>query len=141
MQIDNRKDILILGNGLTDRLSDTTINAEAKYSISFSEPKKKKIPQGKRQFFLLVNGVKIYQFKANDSEISSCQLHLGNISKDCTNIKETGLYIERGFNVNKDMLQPNLEGMSLIKPRMIYNLLVSNNLSPQSITITMELRD
>ena len=40
VQFDNRKDILILGNGLTDRLSDTTINAEAKYSISFSEPKK-----------------------------------------------------------------------------------------------------
>ena len=31
--------------------------------------------------------------------------------------------------------------MSLISPRMIYNLLVSNNLSPHSITITMELRD
>ena len=54
--------------------------------------------------FLLVNVVKIYQSKAKDSEISSCQLHLGNISKDCTNIKETGLYVERGFNVNKDML-------------------------------------
>ena len=49
--------------------------------------------------------------------------------------------VERGFNVNKDMLQPNLEGMLLISQRMIYDHLVSNDLSPQSITITKELRD
>ena len=48
--------------------------------------------------------------------------------------------VERGFNVNKDALQPNLEGMSLSQ-KMIYYHLVSNNLSPQSITITKELRD
>ena len=39
------------------------------------------------------------------------------------------------------MLQPNLEGMSLISQRMIYGHLVSNDLSPHSITITKELRD
>ena len=39
------------------------------------------------------------------------------------------------------MLQPNLEGMSLISQRMIYDHLVSNDLSPQSITITKEVRD
>ena len=49
--------------------------------------------------------------------------------------------VERQFNVNKDMLQPNLEGMSLISQRMICDHLVSNDLSPQSITITKELRD
>ena len=37
--------------------------------------------------------------------------------------------VEKGFNVNKDMLQPNLEGMSLSQS-MIYHYLVSNNLSP-----------
>ena len=37
--------------------------------------------------------------------------------------------VEKGFNVNKDMLQPNLEGMSL-SHSMIYYYLVSNNLSP-----------
>ena len=47
--------------------------------------------------------------------------------------------VERGFIVNKDML--HLEGMSLISQRMIYDHLVSNDLSPQSITITKELRD
>ena len=49
--------------------------------------------------------------------------------------------IERGFIVNKDMLQPSLEGMSLISQRMIYDHLMSNELSLQSITITKKLRD
>ena len=44
--------------------------------------------------------------------------------------------IERGFNVNKDMLQQNLEGMLLISQKMI-----SSDLSPQSITITKGMRD
>ena len=39
------------------------------------------------------------------------------------------------------MLQPNLEGMLLISQRMIYDHLVSNDLSLWSITITKELRD
>ena len=49
--------------------------------------------------------------------------------------------VEREFNVNKGMLQPNLKGMLLISQRMIYDHLVSNDLSPQSIAITKELRD
>ena len=44
------------------------------------------------------------------------------------------------LKVNKDMLQPNLEGMSLISQRMIYDHLVPNDLSLQSVTITKELR-
>ena len=49
--------------------------------------------------------------------------------------------LERGFIVNKNILQPNFEGMSLISQKMIYDHLVSNDLSAQSITITKELRD
>ena len=49
---------------------------------------------------------------------------------------------ERGIKVNKDMLQPNLIAMSLISQRMIFDhYRVSNNLSPQPMTITKELRD
>ena len=47
--------------------------------------------------------------------------------------------VERGFNVNKDTL-PNLEGMLLIIQRIIFDHLVSNDLSPQSIAVTKELR-
>ena len=41
---------------------------------------------------MYVNGVKIYQFKAKDSQIKPYWLCLGNISKDCTadNTKNTG---------------------------------------------------
>ena len=39
------------------------------------------------------------------------------------------------------MLQPIFEGMLLISQRMIYDHLVSNELFPQSITLTKELRD
>ena len=49
--------------------------------------------------------------------------------------------VERGFNLNKDMLKPNLEGILLISQRMISDDLVLNDLSPQSITITKKLRD
>ena len=38
-------------------------------------------------------------------------------------------------------MQPIFEGMLLISQRMIYDHLVSNELFPQSITLTKELRD
>ena len=38
VHVDNRKkDILILGKGPTQELDDTTLNAEAEYSINFRE--------------------------------------------------------------------------------------------------------
>ena len=50
--------------------------------------------------------------------------------------------VERESNVNKDVLQPNLVAMLLISQRMIFDhYFVSNDLSPQSITITKELRE
>ena len=47
---------------------------------------------------------------------------------------------ERVFNVNKSILQTNLEGMLLISQIMIYDHLVSNDSFPQLITITKKLR-
>ena len=43
--------------------------------------------------FQSVDATKIYQFKANDSEIKQYPLCLGNVSKDCTidNMKKAGL--------------------------------------------------
>ena len=95
--IDNKnKDILILGEGPTQGLDDTTLTAEAKYSINFSRSNKKfclKLYFNGRNSFLFVNTTKIYQFKAKDSEIKDYTLCLGNISKSFTvnNIKKTGL--------------------------------------------------
>ena len=48
--------------------------------------------------------------------------------------------VERGFNVN-DILQPNLQGLSLQSQPMIHYHLESNCLTPASIDITKGLRE
>ena len=42
MEFDNKnKDILILGEGLTQGLNDNTTTAKAKYPINFTQPRKR----------------------------------------------------------------------------------------------------
>ena len=83
--IDNEsKDILILGEGLTQGLGDTTLTAEAKYPINFTQMRKKfvlSLHYNGSNSFLLVNATKIYQFKAKDSEINNYTLCLGSTLK------------------------------------------------------------
>ena len=85
VHIDNKnKDILILGE---QGLDDTTLTAEAKYPASFKQSEKRFVlilQYNGSNSFLFVNATKIYQFKAKDSEIKSCKLCLGNISKEFT---------------------------------------------------------
>ena len=75
---DNKwKDILIVGKGPAQGLDDTTLKAETKYRINFTQSNRKTVSSlhyngGKS--FLLVNAKKIYQFKANDSEIKKVSL-------------------------------------------------------------------
>ena len=86
VHIDNKnKDILILGEGPTQGLDDTTRTAEAKYPINFTQP------QPNKRFVL--SATKLYQFKVKDSEIKDHALCLGNISKDFTinNTKKIGI--------------------------------------------------
>ena len=90
------KDILILGEGPTQGLDDTTLTAEAKHPINFTESGKRfvlRLYYNGSNSFLFVNATKIYQFKAKDSEIKDYTLCLGNISKDFTinNMTKTGL--------------------------------------------------
>ena len=81
--IDNKnKDILILSEG-----PNTTLTAEAKYPINFTQPRKRfvlSLHYNGSNSFLFVNATKIYQFKAKDPEIKDYTLCLGNISKDFT---------------------------------------------------------
>ena len=84
MHIDNKKkDILVLGEGPTQGLDNTTITA---CSINFSRSNRKleieSLHYNGSNSFLFVNDTKIYKFKAKDSEIKKYQLCLGNISKD-----------------------------------------------------------
>ena len=43
--------------------------------------------------------------------------------------------------VNENLLQRNSEGFSLTSQRLIYDHLVANDLSPESITVSKGLRD
>ena len=83
--IDNKnKDILILGEGPTQGLDDTTLTAEAKYPINFTQSGKRfllNLHYNGSNSFLFADATKIYQFKAKGSEIKDYTLCLGNISK------------------------------------------------------------
>ena len=88
VHIDNKgKDILILGEGPTQGLDDTTLTAEAKYRINFTQSGKRftlSLYYNGSNSFLFVNATKIYMFKAEKSEIEDYATGLGNISKDFT---------------------------------------------------------
>ena len=58
MHTDNKnKDILILGKGPTQGLGDTTLTAEAKYSVNFTKV------GNRSNSFLFGNATKICEFK------------------------------------------------------------------------------
>ena len=70
VHVDNKgKDILILGEGPTQGLDDTTLTAEAKYPINFTQPNKRFVLSlhcNRSNSFLFVNAAKVYQFKAKE---------------------------------------------------------------------------
>ena len=87
MHIDGRnKNILFLGERSTQGLDNATITGETKHPINFTGSGK--------QFVLSLHynesnnvficQLKMYQFRAKDSEIKPYLLCLGNISKDFT---------------------------------------------------------
>ena len=88
VHVDNKgKDILNFGERATQGLDDTTLTAEAKYSIDFTQSEKKivlSLHYNGSNSFLFANAIKVFQFKAKDSEIKDYALYLGNISKDFT---------------------------------------------------------
>ena len=103
------KYILILGEEPTQGLDDTTLTAETKYSINFTQSGKifvLSLHYNWSNSFLLVNATKLYQFNANTSEIK-CP---GNVSKDFTinNMKKTWLKgVARCFSVDFNSIDTN----------------------------------
>ena len=106
---DNKvKDILILGEVPTQGLDDTTLRAEVKYPINFTQSEKRFVLSlhcNGSNSFLFINTTKVYQFKAKNSKIKDYALCLGNSSNDFTNnnMKKTGLkgvvkFFSVGFN-------------------------------------------
>ena len=88
VHVDNKeKYILILGEGPTQGLYDTTLTAESIYPINLTQSGRRFVSSLRYNggdSFLFVNTVEIYQFKAKDSEIKDYALCLGNTSKDFT---------------------------------------------------------
>ena len=69
--------MLILGEGATQGLDDTTLTAEAIYPITFTQPNTifvLSLRCNGKNSFLFVNTTKICQFKAKDSEIKDYAL-------------------------------------------------------------------
>ena len=80
---------------LTQRLDHTTLTAETKYPINFTQWEKRflsNLHYNGNKSFLFVNTTKVYQLKAKYSERKDHALCLGNISKDFTinNMTKTG---------------------------------------------------
>ena len=97
VHVDNKgKDILIYGEGPTQRLDDTTLTAEAKYSINITQSNRRfclSLHYNESNSVLFVNATKTCQFKAKDSEIKNYPFCLENVSNDFTaiNMKKTRL--------------------------------------------------
>ena len=107
-----KKDNLILGKGTTQGLDNTTLTAEAKYPINFTQPRKRfvlRLYYNGRESFLFVNATKLYPFKAKDSGIKGYTLCIGNVSKTFTinNLQKAGLKKSKFFPVDFNPIETN----------------------------------
>ena len=84
VHVDNKKkDILIIGKGLTQGLGEHSLTAEKMYSINFTVTRKKfclSLYYNEANSYF-VNGTEIIKFKAKDSVIFATPLCLGNFQK------------------------------------------------------------
>ena len=72
-----KKGILVVGEGPTQELDNSTVTGEAKYPINFTRSGKRSVLRlhyNGSNSFSFVNTVKMYQFKGNDSEIKPCEV-------------------------------------------------------------------
>ena len=113
VHVDNKeKETLILGEGPTQGLDDTTLTTEVKYRINFTQSRKRfvlSLHYNGSNTFLFVNATKTYQFKAKTSEIKDYALCLGNISKDFKiNNRKTGLKgVVNFFSIDFNLIDTN----------------------------------
>ena len=78
VHIDKGKDTLILGEGSTQGLNDTTLTAEAKYPINFTQSGKTfvlSLHYNGSNTFLFSNATKVYYFKAKNSDLKECTVY------------------------------------------------------------------
>ena len=79
-----KKYILILGEGPTKGLDDTTSTEGKKQSINFTESRKfcLSVHYNGANSSLFVNDAEIHKFKSKDSQINAVPICLESISKD-----------------------------------------------------------
>ena len=92
-----KKCILVLGKEFIQGIHGTTIYAEKMYSINLTVTNKNfclSLHYNGDSSYLFVNGKKIVNFKAKDSEIVPYPLYLENLSKDFSlkNTTNTGFF-------------------------------------------------
>ena len=113
VHIDNKyKDILILCEGPTQGLNNTTLVAEAKYPINFTQSKKRfvlTLHYNRSNSFSFVNATKFYQFKAKYSEIKNYATCLGSFSNDfqINNVKNRNEWNFSFFSVTFNSINTN----------------------------------
>ena len=79
------KNIIILGECITQGLDDITLTAEKMYSVNFTVSRKRfcfSLYYNGANGYLFVNGTEIIKFIAKDSETVANPVCLGNISED-----------------------------------------------------------
>ena len=92
-----KKNILVLGEGITQGLDNATRTAEKMYLINITKSNTKfclSLHYNGEESYLFVNGKEIHRFKVKDSEIVANTSCLGNISEDFSvaNMKKTRLF-------------------------------------------------
>ena len=127
-----KKDILILCEGPTQELGDTTLTAEKMYFINFTATRRKfclSLYYNGANSYFFGNGTEVIKFKAKDSENVANPLCLGNISKKILvdNMKNTGLngYVN-DFSVDYDAIAVDdildIHKYLMKKNEIIYNV-------------------
>ena len=85
--VNKNKDILILGKGPRPGLDDTTLPAEAKYPINFTQPNKRfvlSLHYNRSNSFWFVNAQKYISSKQKTMKKKDYALCVGSISNDFT---------------------------------------------------------
>ena len=54
-------------------------------------------------------------------------------------LKHRQATVERGFNINKNLLQVNMTEASIVAQRIIYDHMTSKDLQPQTLSMTKRL--
>ena len=129
VHVDNEgKYILILGEQPTQLLDGTTLTAETKYPINFTQSNRRfvlSLHYNGSDSFLCVNATKIYKFNAKSSEIKKYLLCLGNVLKDFTISK---MKKKTGLKENVNFYSVDYRSINTNKILDIYKCLMKESL-------------